>query len=54
MRGSELLASVNAAVLAAQPFAVERVSAAGVGTQPRPTQPLDRLPMKAFGHVPLR
>ena len=43
------VARVDAAVLAAQPLAVEQVRAGELGTQPGPAEPLDRLAVQALG-----
>ena len=42
VRGAQLLARVDAAVLAAQPLAVEQMRAGELGPQPGAAQPLDR------------
>jgi hypothetical protein len=49
----ELFARVDAAVLAAQPLAVEQVSATELRTQPRATQPLNRLFVQKLGGLAL-
>ena len=48
MGGPELFPGVGAAVLAAQPFAVQQAGASQFGTEPGPAEPLDRLPVQAL------
>ena len=50
---AELLARVDPAALAAQPFAVEQVSARELRPQPRAAQPLDRLAIEGRGSLAL-
>ena len=50
---AELLAGVGAAVLAAQPFAVQKVSASQLGTEPGAAEPFDRLPVQAISGLTL-
>ena len=52
MRGPQLLAGVRAAVLAAQPLAVEQVGAAELGPQPGAAEPGDRLLVQASAALP--
>ena len=52
VRGAQLRARVDAAILAAQPLAVEQVGAGELGTQPGAAQPLDRLAVEALGGSP--
>jgi hypothetical protein len=46
--GAELFASVGAAVLAAQPLAVQQVSPSQFRAEPGPAEPVDRLPVQAL------
>ena len=43
MRGAELLARVDPALLAAQPLPVEQTGASELGVDPGALEPLDRL-----------
>ncbi len=49
VRGAQLLAGVQAPLLAAQPFAVEEMGASELGADPRAGEPLDRLAVEALG-----
>ena len=51
--GAQLRARVDAAILAAQPLAVEQVRAGELGTQPRAAEPLDRLAIEPLGGLAL-
>ena len=53
MGGAELRARVDPAALAAQPLAVEQVSAGQLGTQPGAAQSLDRLAIGGLGVLAL-
>jgi hypothetical protein len=46
---TQLLARINAAVLAAQPLPVEQVRPGELRTQPRTAQPIDRFAVQAVG-----
>jgi hypothetical protein len=48
MGDPELFPGVGAAVFAAQPFAVQQVSAGQFRTQPGPAEPVNRLPVQIF------
>src|SRR4051794_37664963 len=50
---AQLLARVDPAVLAAQPLAIEQMSAGELGTKPGPCQSLDRLAVQALGTLTL-
>jgi hypothetical protein len=49
---SQLLASVDAPALAAQPLAVEKMRAGQLRPQRRPAQPVDRLAVQVVGERP--
>jgi hypothetical protein len=49
VRGTQLLAGVDAAALPAQPRAVEQVRAGQLGAQPGPAEARDRLPVLPLG-----
>ena len=48
---AEMLARVDAALLAAQPFAVQEMRTGELGPKPRTAQPLDRLPVQTVGYL---
>ena len=51
MCAAQVLASVNAAILAAQPLAVVQAGAGELNADAGAGQALDRLPVEAFGGV---
>ena len=53
MRGAQLLAGVDAPVLAAQPLAVEQMGAPEFHAQASAAKPVDRLPVEGLGALAL-